>query len=338
MRDVRLLPLLGDFVFRCQRVLWPHHRRSLLLSLTHRSRSVHADLNGRQSRCTRSTKLNATLAADLNATPRRTTFFASVYYQEERWDDAIKRMRSSRADLAPTMSAYHLWLGRAYGDRRPTPSTPSKPIGLAKKVHSEFERAVQLDSDNLDALSDLGDFYVEAPGIVGGGKKKAQDVARTLQQHSPPQAYQLQGRVAEKDKNYALAEQDYKAAIEASQQAPDAWLTLASFYARRHQRDQMLAAIHAAIDADSKSAKPHGPALVEAALLLSRNQQDPQLAIELLRRYLASENKSADSPAFRVHTELGRLLEQQGDHAGAQQEIAAAAALARDYHPPATSR
>jgi hypothetical protein len=34
-----------------------------------------------------------------------------------------------------------------------------------------------------------------------------------------------------------------------------------------------------------------------------------------------------------VHAQLSRLLEQQGDHEGAQQQIAAAAALAREYHP-----
>ena len=60
---------------------------------------------------------------------------------------------------------------------------------------------------------------------------------------------------------------------------------------------------------------------------------EPQLAIQLLKLYLASPNKSAETPAFQVHAQLSRLLEQQGDHEGAQQQIAAAAALAREYHP-----
>jgi hypothetical protein len=110
-------------------------------------------------------------------------------------------------------------------------------------------------------------------------------------------------------------------------------MSLASYYARRRQWNQMLGALHAGVDADAKAAKPHGPALVDAASLLSRYNQDPQLAIQLLKLYLDSPNQSADSPAFQVHSQLSRLLERQGDHEGARQQIEAAAALSHQYHP-----
>jgi hypothetical protein len=168
---------------------------------------------------------------------------------------------------------------------------------------------------------------------VGGGKKKAQGVAQTLEQYGPAQAHQLKGHLAEKEKNYVLAETEFKAAVEASHHAADAWMSLASYYARRRQWDPMLEALHAGVDADAKAAKPHGPALVDAASLLSRYNQDPQLAIQLLKLYLDSPNQSADSPAFQVHTQLSRLLEQQGDHAGAQLQLETATALAHQYHP-----
>jgi tetratricopeptide (TPR) repeat protein len=254
-----------------------------------------------------------------------------VYYQEERWDDAIKECEAA-VKLAPSDSNYHLWLGRAYGEKADAIHS-IKAFGLARKTHGEFEHAVQLDGNNADALSDLGDFYTEAPGIVGGGKKKAQGLAQTLQAQNPAQADELQAHLAEKDKNYALAEQNLKAAVEASKQSVDAWITLASFYARRQQWDQMLDAIRSGIDADARSPRPYGPALVDAANLLSHSQHEPQLAVQLLKQYLASENKSADAPAFRVHAQLGKLLEQQGDHSGAQKQMEAATALARDYHP-----
>jgi tetratricopeptide (TPR) repeat protein len=210
-----------------------------------------------------------------------------------------------------------------------------KAYGLAKKVRNEFERAVQLDSKNADALSDLGEFYTAAPGIVGGGKDKARALVPALEVLDPVQADQLKARLAEKDKNYPLAEADLRAAVATSLQSADAWMELASFYGRRKQPDQMLAALHAGIDADAKAAKPHGPALVDGAGILSRSHHEPQLATQLLELYLASPNQSADAPAFRVHAQLSRLLEQQGDHAGAQQHREAAAALAHDYHSTA---
>jgi tetratricopeptide (TPR) repeat protein len=256
-----------------------------------------------------------------------------VYYQEERWDDAIHECEIA-VKLRPTEGSYHLWLGRAYGEKADSIHS-IKAYGLAKKVRDEFERAVQLDSENVDALSDLGEFYTAAPGIVGGGKKKAQNVAQTLERNAPAQAHQLKGRLAEKDKNYMLAESEFKQAVEASNQSADAWMALASFYSRRHQTEPMLAALHAGIDADAKAAKPYGPALVEGAGLLTRNKIDLPLAIQMLRQYLASPNKSADSPAFQVSANLGRLLEQQGDQEGGRQELQAALALAHAYHPTA---
>ena len=254
-----------------------------------------------------------------------------AYYQEERWDDAIRECEAA-VRLAPMDSGYHLWLGRAYGEKADSIHSV-KAFGLAKKVRDEFERAVQLESGNVDALSDLGEFYTAAPPIVGGGKKKAQGVVQALEQYDLAQAHELKGRLAEKDKTYPLAESEFKAAVEAANHPADAWMTLASYYSRRKQWDQMLQAVHAGIDADAKAAKPHGSALVDGAALLARNNQDPQLAIQLLKLYLDSPNKSADSPAFQVHAQLGRLLEQQGDHEGAEKQIAAATALAREYHP-----
>jgi hypothetical protein len=53
----------------------------------------------------------------------------------------------------------------------------------------------------------------------------------------------------------------------------------------------------------------------------------------LLREYLASPDKSEDEPAFRVHLLLANLLKQQGDAAGAAQEIQAASSIASVYHP-----
>jgi Tfp pilus assembly protein PilF len=274
-------------------------------------------------------RLTSSLAANPKSAEAH-NLLCRVYYQEERWDAAIKECEVA-VRLAPLDSGFHLWLGRAYGEKANSIHSV-KAYPLAKKVRDEFERAVQLDNGNVDALSDLGEFYVAAPGIVGGGKKKAQGVAQTLEQYEPVEAYELEGRLAEKEKKYDLAESEFKSAVEASCNPANAWMTLAWFYSRRRQSDQMLQAVHAGIDADAKASKPHGPALVDGAAILSRNNQEPQLAIQLLELYLASPNKSADSPAFQVHAQLSRLLEQQGDEAGAQHQIEAAAALASAYH------
>jgi Flp pilus assembly protein TadD len=66
---------------------------------------------------------------------------------------------------------------------------------------------------------------------------------------------------------------------------------------------------------------------------LSAAHLAPQLAESLLREYLSSPAKSDDAPAFKVHLQLGDLLAERGDSAGAHLEYATALALAPNYAP-----
>jgi tetratricopeptide (TPR) repeat protein len=250
-----------------------------------------------------------------------------AYYQEERWDDAIEECSQAVA-LAPGDSNSHLWLGRAEGERADRVMFVTA-YRLGRKVHAEFETAVQLSPSNVEALSDLGEFYVEAPPVVGGGVTKAQAIAVRLQSLDPARAYELRGRIAVEEKDPARAESYYRVAISASPHPASYWMVLASFYRKAEKWDKMQQALTSGIAAD----REHGVATVDAAHLLMRAGRDPQMSIRLLQSYLASPNQSESEPAFRVRNDLAVLLAAQGDSAGAQQQLAAAAALASGYHP-----
>jgi tetratricopeptide (TPR) repeat protein len=56
---------------------------------------------------------------------------------------------------------------------------------LAHRCKSAFEKAVALDSTNLDARTDLIEYYAQAPGIVGGDKRRARDMSGVLGQWAP---------------------------------------------------------------------------------------------------------------------------------------------------------
>ena len=68
----------------------------------------------------------------------------------------------------PSNSEYQHWLGRAYGRRAET-SSPFTAPGLASKARQHFEKAVALNPRNQEAVSDLFEYYLEAPGFLGGG-------------------------------------------------------------------------------------------------------------------------------------------------------------------------
>ena len=248
-----------------------------------------------------------------------------IYLQEQRWSDAIKSCQAA-VKLMPDNSSYHLWLARALGEKADRVSFITA-FKMAKQIHVEFETAAKLDPHSAAALSDLGEFYVDAPGIVGGGIDKAEPVAQQLEAFAPDRAHYLRARIAESQKDNARAEEEFKAAIAASKDPADAWIDLASFYRKRERWDDMIQAVHKGAALDTQ----HGIASADGASVLIRANRDLPFARQLLEQYLASPDKSEDGPAFQTHVQLGKLLNSMGDAPGAQQQFAAAVELAKDY-------
>lgn len=248
-----------------------------------------------------------------------------VLYAEERWDDAIQECQRA-VRLAPDNSSYHMWLGRAYGEKAQRVNFVTA-YKMAKKIRPEFEAAAKLDPRSGEALSDLGEYYAQAPAILGGGHDKAEAIAVQLDAFAPDRAHDLRAQIAEAKKDYLAAERELKAKITVSPYPAQAWMDIGSFYRRRERWDDMLTAVKTGAGTDQQ----HGPALVDGASTLIASGRQLPLAADWMRLYLASNALSEEAPAFVVHTRLGDLLKKMGDAQGAGREFAAARALARDY-------
>ena len=248
-----------------------------------------------------------------------------TYFAEQRWDLAISSGERAVA-LNPNNSDYHMWLGRAYGEKASS-SNFITAASLTKKVRAEFEKAVELDAGNVRARTDLAEFYLSAPGFMGGGKQKAIAQAEKLAGKDAAGAHWVQAAVAEKDKNYDEAEKEFKAAIQASHGQASYWLNLASFYRRRERFSDMENAISSAIAADRKRSN----VFFDAAQLLFRAGRNIPGAIQLVKKYLTQETPVEDAPAFQAHYLLGAMYEKQGDTQSALREYRTALSLARDY-------
>jgi tetratricopeptide (TPR) repeat protein len=245
------------------------------------------------------------------------------YFMIDEWDRGIPDCERAIA-LDPKNSLYHLWMGRIDGEKADRAGFVSA-AGLAKKVRTEFERAVELDPKNSEARADLAEFYLEAPGVVGGGKDKARAQAQALAAFNPPLADYVTGRIAEREKDKATAERAYRAAIDTSHGAAQAWLHLAQFLSHSKRLDEMEQALHF-----MESAPIDRPeALMDAASLLLRTGRDNALAMSFLHHYLSSPVE--EGPAFKAHDLLGQALEKQGDRHAAAEEYRAALALSHTY-------
>ncbi|PYX59386.1 MAG: hypothetical protein DMG76_05835 [Acidobacteria bacterium] len=247
-----------------------------------------------------------------------------AYFMLEEWDHGISACERA-VNLAPQNSLYHLWLGRVYGEKADRAGFLSA-AGLAKKVRSEFERAVELDPKSWQARADLAEFYLEAPGIVGGGKDKARAQADVLASLNPAMAHYMNGRIAEKNEDIATAERKYRAAIEASHGGAHAWLNLALFYRHQNRLDEMEQGLR------TMESRPldRPESLMDGGSIALRTGRNYALGIELVRKYLSGPTVE-EGPAFKAHYILGQLLEKQGDRPAAAQKYRAALALAREY-------
>ena len=250
-------------------------------------------------------------------------FLCRAYFSLEEWDRGVTACERA-VNLDPQNSLYHLWLGRIYGEKASRTGF-LKAAGLAKKVRASFERAVELDPRSWEARTDLAEFYLEAPGIVGGGKDKAREQIDAIAPLNPGMACWVAARIAEKNKDAPAAEHAYRAAIAATNSGARAWRDLALFLRHANRLDEMDQAVQKLESAPVDRAE----SVMDGASVLLRAGRDYPLAVRLLHRYLAAPVE--EGPAFKAHDLLGQLLEKQGDRQGAAAEYRAALALAHSY-------
>jgi tetratricopeptide (TPR) repeat protein len=254
-----------------------------------------------------------------------------AYYAMENWDEAVK-FGERAVSLDPDNAYYHLWLGREYG-RKAAASKAFVAASYARKCKSEFERAVELDPSNVAARLDLAEYYTEAPSFMGGGLDKARDQATAAARYDAASAHLILARLAIKQKQYAEAEAQFRAAIQQSKNPADMWLQLADFYRQQGRLDDMQAAVQTAMGVSNKRAESY----YEAARQLYMGGRDYPQAMQYLQKYLASGELVESAPAFQAHYLIGQLNEKMGQNTAAASEYRASVNLASGFAPARTA-
>lgn len=136
---------------------------------------------------------------------------------------------------------YHLWLGNAVGDEAQNASKLRQPF-LARRVKSEFERAVALDPKMVDARQGLVNFCSMAPGFMGGSMDKAREQVAEITKLDALRGHLSGGDLAGRDKDFAGAEREYQAAIAVSPDSTQAYYALARIYRIQNKWDESFAA------------------------------------------------------------------------------------------------
>ncbi len=274
--------------------------------------------------------LLAPLPASGDGAAQAQNLLCRVRFTLEQWSQAAAECQQA-VTLDQQNSDFHMWLGRVLG-RQASKASFLSAFGIAKHSLSEMQTAVKLNPQNGPALSDLGDYYAQAPSIAGGGTDKAQAIASQLDKVDPGRAAQLRGDIAMQAKDYATAENAYKQAVAVAREPADYWTVLANFYRGRQRWSDVDSAIQGCIAAVAKD-KNSSFALSDGAGVLIAAKRNPTLAAQMLENYLSSSAMTEEAPAFITHIQLSRLKQQLGDAAGGKAELAIAAQLAKEFNP-----
>jgi tetratricopeptide (TPR) repeat protein len=144
---------------------------------------------------------------------------------------------------------------------------------------------LELDPNNHDALDDLSEFYIQAPGFLGGGIDKAEKLAKRIAALDAAWGQRAYARIKEEQKDLLGAEGHLRKAVELAPKQAGKLLDLASFLTRRG-RDQESDAQFA----EAQKLAPNDPDVTfsRARALVERKRQLDE-ARKLLNQYLAMD-------------------------------------------------
>ena len=235
-----------------------------------------------------------------NANPAAGALLGQSYYMLGEYKKATEAFEKAIA-LDPSRADYYHWLGRAYGRRAET-SLPPMSISYANKAKSNFEKAIQLDRRNLEAVSDLLEYYLQAPGFMGGGFDKAEKMAKIIAEYDAAEGNFARARIAEERKDYSNAEALLRRAIMLAPHQVGRMLDLAKLLAKQGRFEES-----DSVFVEAHRMEPDAPKILfaEASTYIKCNRRKEE-ARQLLTRYLAS-SISPDDPA---KSEARKLLKQ----------------------------
>ncbi|MFN0098521.1 MAG: tetratricopeptide repeat protein [Gemmatimonadaceae bacterium] len=155
-------------------------------------------------------------------------------------DEGMRFMREGKPDKAesqfekaiaaePKVGLYHLWLGNAVGQQASTASKVKQPF-MARRIRAEFEKAIELDSTLIDARDGLIQFYLQAPGFMGGSPAKAREQQREIAKLDVVRGHLSAATIAWHGRDTVATERALKAALTA---APDSVNTVIALAQRQ---------------------------------------------------------------------------------------------------------
>ena len=265
------------------------------------------------------------MSASTPSNPEIWVWLSKTLLKIREWDKAVEAMEKA-VHLQPADAKNHLLLGRACGSRA-SHSSILTAMGWARRVVREFETAKKLAPQDVDVRFDLLEYYLDAPGIVGGGREKAEEEAHAIAKLNPRKGFMARATIHIKDKKWDLARQELIQAVAENPQSVSVYKDLADFLLDRSDFEGALNYAKKALLLDPNSKRS---SLIAAAAKI-RLQSGCEEAEETLQNLLAGSLGEGDPGFEEVYYWLGECFLTKGEKARAQEAFKSALAFDPEY-------
>lgn len=218
---------------------------------------------------------------------------------------------------------HHLWLGNALREETQKASMLRQPF-MAPRMKAEYEQAVALDPNLVDAHHWLVMFLANAPSAMGGSMAKAREHAAAILKLDPMRGHVDYATIAEQEKDYAGAEKELLAAIAAMPDNATPYEATGSFYRRRQRWADAIAIYEKLLKAKPDAMNAH----LSLGRVYINNLKEYERGEKEVRLWLANQPKDASTTNIsNAHYSLGVVHQQSGrrDQARAEYQAALAA-------------
>lgn len=234
--------------------------------------------------------------------PEANFYMGRIYFDEDDYGKAIDWFEKA-AKYDKNNSRYHMWLGHSFGRRAQNAPKLKQPF-LARNSRKNYEKAVELDPDNIEARKSAMEFYLQAPGFMGGGRDNAEREARAIMERDSVAGHTAWGRVYSYFEETEKAKENYKEAIRNHPEDMTAYYRLfALYYNQEHFSDALEIANQQHLQNDTTAA-------------IYINKAHAQLMLDsfdaALNSYLIALEK--DSTVYTVWYHIGRLAAVSGSY------------------------
>jgi len=282
-------------------------------------------------------------------------------------DGAIK-LAEKAVELLPKDAQAHAALADCYGQKAEGDVGMFEGMKWARAFKREAEAALAIDPNNLDALHSMVEFHLDAPGIVGGSKSKASEIAQKIGTIHATKGAIAEAEIAWHEKKLDQALAAFQKAADGDPKSYEAQFRLGNTYMQEKWRDTAKAEqyAHKAIAIDPQRGAAYGllmqakvwagsinelDALLtqaekavpddfvyyfRAARSLLVTNKDPARAEKYLRKFLTQEPEGNTTTLAVGHWQLGLALEKLGRKQDAAAEVQTALNLQPDLKPAKT--